>query len=104
MNVMRKFALLIATMALALAGCMSASLPAQAVTPPIQSSLVVMPHPDDESQAWSLIQNSPSNFKIFAYMTKGEATGYCHTYSYGLNESLGEVAPSGGSGGPGPWA
>ena len=102
MNVMKKMALLVATMGLALAGCMSVAPVAQAVTPPIISSLIVMPHPDDESQAWSLIQNSPSNFKIFAYMTRGEATGYCPTYPYGL-DAPGEVAPSGGIY-PSPWA
>lgn len=62
---------------------------------PKQISLIVMPHPDDESQAWSLIENSTTNYKVFAYMTTGDETGFCRpaAYSSALRVDLGEIAP-----------
>lgn len=53
-----------------------------------------MPHPDDEMEAWSLIENSTSNYKVFIYMTFGEETGYCVPTSYktALRSDLGEIA------------
>ena len=38
---------------------------------------VVAPHPDDELQGWSLVQNSPDNYNVFILLTRGENTGYC---------------------------
>lgn len=40
-------------------------------------SYVAIPHPDDEMQAWSLIENTPDTFKVFVIFTRGEATAYC---------------------------
>ena len=38
---------------------------------------VLIPHPDDEYEAWSLIQASPETYTIFVLLTHGEATGAC---------------------------
>jgi len=56
---------------------------AQAATP-IQLSYVVFPHPDDEYEGWSLIDNSTSNYKVFVLMTRGEETGGCNPASAGV--------------------
>lgn len=55
---------------------------AQAATP-TQLSYVVIPHPDDEYEGWSLIDNSTSNYKVFVLMTRGEETGGCNPASAG---------------------
>lgn len=57
---------------------------------PYQKSIIAMPHPDDETQAWSLIEGSTGNYKVFVYFTKGEQTVYCENSGYSGN---GEVAP-----------
>jgi hypothetical protein len=44
---------------------------------PQQVSYIVLPHPDDEWQTWSLVENSPSNYKVFILLTQGEQTAYC---------------------------
>lgn len=44
---------------------------------PSAMSYIVLPHPDDEWQAWSLIENSPANYKVFISTTEGEQSGYC---------------------------
>jgi len=48
-------------------------------TSPEQVSYVVLPHPDDEWQAWALIEGSSSNYKVFITLTNGEETRYCDT-------------------------
>ena len=55
-------------------------------------SYVVVPHPDDEMQAWSLIEDTPDTFKVFLVMTKGEQTLNCATPGY--DEGTGEMPPS----------
>lgn len=64
---------------------------------PSALSLVVMPHPDDEMEAWSQIENSPTNYKVFVYLTRGNGTSYCRNAAglLGLNANLGEVDPRG---------
>lgn len=42
-----------------------------------QIQYVAIPHPDDEFEAWSLIQNSPANYPVFILLTRGEATPAC---------------------------
>lgn len=44
----------------------------------INANIIVSPHPDDEMESWSLIENSPDNYEIFAYMTRGSDTIYCN--------------------------
>ncbi len=76
------------------------SVPLSSVTPdgshqlsyPNRMSYVVVPHPDDEMQAWSLIENSPDNYKVFMVMTRGEQTAYC--VSVGHDAGTGEAPPS----------
>ena len=38
---------------------------------------VVSPHPGDEFQAWSYIENTPKIHKVFLMLTKGEQSAYC---------------------------
>ncbi|UNX54698.1 hypothetical protein MF406_17775 [Georgenia sp. TF02-10] len=45
-------------------------------------SYILVPHADDEFQAWSLIENSPANYKVFIYATRSEETGYCDPATY----------------------
>lgn len=40
-------------------------------------SYLVAPHPDDEWEGWSLVQNSPDNYNVFIVLTRGEGTGHC---------------------------
>lgn len=62
---------------LVLTGVVTAT-PAQATSyTPGSMSYVVIPHPDDEWQAWSLIERSSGNYKVFMLMTQGDQTGYC---------------------------
>lgn len=63
---------------------------------PYNTSMIVMPHPDDEIEAWSLIENSPANYKVFVYLTQGEQTTYCEPdlYQKSFEPHYGEVAPA----------
>lgn len=56
------------------------------------ASVIAVPHPDDEIQAWSLIENTPDTYKIFVLMTRGEQTAFC--VSPGDDVATGEAAPS----------
>ena len=58
---------------------------------PNKMSYIVVPHPDDEMQAWSLIEDSPDNYQVFIVMTRGEQTSYCS--SPGHDAGTGEAAP-----------
>lgn len=53
-----------------------------AAVAPTAVSYVVSPHPDDEFQGWSLVENSPSNYKVFILLTHGEETGFCDLSKY----------------------
>ena len=66
--------------------------PAYAATYPSQMSYVVVPHPDDEWQAWALVENSPANYKVFVSMTEGEQSGYCDKPAAGIQPT---PAPAG---------
>ncbi|WP_420442802.1 hypothetical protein [Candidatus Poriferisodalis sp.] len=57
-----------------------------------EMSYIVVPHPDDEMQAWSLIEDSPDAYKVFIMLTIGEQTAYCA--SPGYDEGTGEASPS----------
>lgn len=58
---------------------------------PNKMSYIVVPHPDDEMQAWSLIEDSPDNYHVFVVLTRGEQTSYCS--SPGHDAGTGEAAP-----------
>lgn len=53
-----------------------------------------MPHPDDEFQAWSLLEDS-NRFTVIVLMTRGERTQHCSErgFSRGWQEGL-EISPS----------
>lgn len=58
--------------------------------------LAVMPHPDDEFQFWSVIEDRPDEYKIFVSLTRGEETRFCETerLEQSLQEELGEIPPN----------
>ena len=58
---------------------------------PSKLSYVVVPHPDDEMQAWSLIEDTPDIYKVFIVLTRGEQTAYCNGRGY--DEATGEAEP-----------
>lgn len=84
-------------------GWVACAAPAHADSPKY-IEYVVMPHEDDEPQAWSQIEGSNSNYKVFVYLTMGEETGFCSPTGYASGTqniynghtygSLGEIAPS----------
>jgi hypothetical protein len=53
---------------------------AAAAAAPTTVQYIVIPHPDDEWQAWSQIENDPTTFKVFILMTNGEQSSYCANY------------------------
>lgn len=59
------------------------------------SELIVVPHPDDEFQLWSLIADRPDRYRVFVSLTRGEETGYCEPeiLAQSLQDDLGERAP-----------
>ncbi|QCR18657.1 hypothetical protein [Agrococcus sp. SGAir0287] len=48
-------------------------------TPPVADELtvVLLPHPDDEFQVWSQIEQRPGARTVFVLMTRGEQSGFC---------------------------
>lgn len=49
---------------------------------PTKVMYVVIPHPDDEFQAWSLIENTPDVHKVFMVLVRGEQASYCNSPAY----------------------
>lgn len=49
---------------------------------PTKVMYVVVPHPDDEFQAWPLIENTPDTHKVFLMLTRGEQPYYCDSPAY----------------------
>jgi len=43
---------------------------------PVAVDYFVVPHPDDEFEVWSQVENSDA-YKVFILMTRGEGTGLC---------------------------
>ncbi|WP_412543079.1 hypothetical protein R8Z50_11525 [Longispora sp. K20-0274] len=65
-------------MAVIAGGVALAASPGHAVTTAkTQIQYILSPHPDDVFEAWSLIQDSASNYPVFITLTKGESTGHC---------------------------
>jgi len=78
--------------------CASAALTAcsgPAAPPPetdkTRLTYVVVPHPDDELQAWALLEQARHDYPVFILLTRGEASSYCA--GGGLQAYQGEVAP-----------
>ena len=57
---------------------------------------VVVPHPDDELEAWSLLEDRPDQYPVFVLCTHGEQTVYAD--GQGHSPELGERTPQ-----PQPW-
>jgi len=53
---------------------------AAAAATPTTVQYIVIPHPDDEWQAWSQVENDPTTFKVFVLLTNGEQSAYCANY------------------------
>lgn len=66
-----------------------------ATTPQRTVVLAVLPHPDDEFQMWSLLEDTPDQYKIFVSLTYGEQTYHCDAegLAAGLQTERGELAP-----------
>ncbi len=62
---------------------------------PPTANVFVSPHPDDEFQMWSLIQDRPHEYKIFVFLTRGEESRFCEpeTFKKVFRGELGEIAP-----------
>lgn len=62
----------------------------------LNASIVTVAHPGDEFQAWSLIDGSSANYKIFVVATRGEQSNACTPEKFAALQqtNLGEVAPS----------
>lgn len=73
----------VAIIGLMASGCASA---------PGKLSYIVVPHAEDEMQAWSLIEDTPDTYKVFIMLTRGEQTAYCTTPGY--DAGTGEAEPS----------
>lgn len=92
----KKVAQWVLMLAVILGVTVSAPYVAQARAPHQQSVTVfVSPHPDDEFQMWSLVEQRPLEYKIFVTLTFGEESGFCDPDTAGeaLQEDLGEVSP-----------
>jgi hypothetical protein len=53
----------------------------------------LLPHPDDEMMAWSIVQAQAEVYPVFMLMTRGERTSFCDMH--GLQTSMGERIPNG---------
>ncbi|MGH9166147.1 MAG: hypothetical protein ACRDZW_11660 [Acidimicrobiales bacterium] len=51
----------------------------------------LIPHPDDEFSAWSLVNEASQHYPVFVLLTKGEATAFAD--GRGLQAALGERVP-----------
>lgn len=58
---------------------------------PTELRYVLSPHPDDEFQAWSLLEDTPDAYTVFIMLTRGEETRFCEPDTYaaeGYDEGL----------------
>jgi len=60
---------------------------------PESIDLIVMPHPDDEMEAWSVIEDNDRAYSVFVYLTLGEETAFCAPDLPGYQEATGEREP-----------
>lgn len=61
------------------------------VSPERRIRYVVVPHPDDEFSAWSLVGGQGDHYVVFVLLTRGEATRFCD--GHGLQAVYGERQP-----------
>lgn len=54
---------------------------------------VVLPHPDDEFEVWSQVQDTPDVYKVFVLLTHGEESSNCLPNMPGYDPAV-EPAPS----------
>ena len=52
----------------------------------------VIPHPDDEVESWSLLEQGTDHYPVLMLLTRGEATRYCD--GSGFDPGTGERAPA----------
>lgn len=76
----RQFLLFIAVMLTVALAMVLVQPKAAAAASPTHVQYIVIPHPDDEFQAWSQVENDPTTFKVFVLLTNGEQTQYCGSY------------------------
>ncbi len=55
---------------------------------------MVVPHPDDEFEAWALLEDRPDDYLVFVLCTHGERTGMAD--GRGAQPELGELLPPAG--------
>ena len=92
------------SLVLGVAGLTANAGPATAVpaTSKTQLQYIVIPHPDDEYEAWSLVEKSAGNYPVFLVMTHGEETSFYDGHgidAQGYNLEYGERVPQ-----PQPWS
>lgn len=60
------------------------------------ATIYLAPHPDDEFQFWSLLEEQATDYKILVVLNRGEQTAYCEreTWESALQADLGELPPS----------
>ena len=63
---------------------------------PLRIVYVVVPHPDDEFEGWSLVQDRPDAYLVFVLCTHGENTAAADGHAH--QPELGEWTPP-----PQPW-
>ncbi|MHB8671000.1 MAG: hypothetical protein ACYDAD_10675 [Acidimicrobiales bacterium] len=76
----------------------TAAVSSGATSSPDKVVYVVVPHPDDEFEAWSLLQRTPSTLKVFILLTHGERTSACDRPHADEPGELPPAAPPGGTG------
>lgn len=77
----RRLGLLLAGAAALVTACAGASAQSEE---PREVAYVLVPHPDDEFQAWSLVEDSPHRYTVFVLLTEGEQTGFCEPEGYAV--------------------
>lgn len=65
----------------------------QSAAGPDRLNLVLSPHPDDEMEAWSLIEDGSDVYHVFVYATLGEETSFCAPGLPGYEAETGERPP-----------
>lgn len=78
--------------ALSPAGTSAAEVESVVASPDLSGVLwILVPHPDDEAQAWSLVESTPELHKVFVILTRGEQSTFCDTPAWDVG--TGELRP-----------